>query len=443
MLTNHYQPGKKRKLTPTQLKLRWLVTLSTLPLLSVITAFGLVSQGNLELSSLKQVIEAVTLPTTSASLDINDHYWRSDRVQRGDTVDGILARLNVDDVEASEYLRKSVEGSSFRKLPVGAEIQTETTASGNLLSLRYYGKVINAETREQILIEKQKGVFTSKIHAVQLEKRILVRSAEIKTSLYEAIDGTDLPDVTANQLNDIFSGDIDFHHDLRKGDKFTVVYEMSYNNGIIARSGRIKAAEFINQGRTYRAVYFLKDGLQGNYYTPEGKSVQKAFLRSPIEFSRVSSGFSNSRFHPILHKWGAHRGVDFAAPTGTNVRATSDGVVTLAGKQNGYGNVVMLRHQGQYSTVYGHLSGFAKGLRNGQRVTQGEVIGYVGMSGLATGPHLHYEFKVSGVQRDPLRIALPDARPLDSGYREAFKQASEELIKSLNLMRNSTVAIAE
>jgi murein DD-endopeptidase MepM/ murein hydrolase activator NlpD len=336
-----------------------------------------------------------------------------------------------------------VESSAFRKLPVGAEVQTETTASGSLLSLRYYGKVIGAETREQILVEKQNGVFKSKSLPVQLEKRILVRSGEIKTSLYEAIDGTDLPDITANQLNEIFSGEIDFHHDLRKGDKFTVVYEMTYNNGIMVRSGRIKAAEFINQGRTYRAVYFLKDEQHGDYFTPEGKSVHKAFLRSPIEFTRVSSGFTNSRFHPILHKWGAHRGVDFAAPTGTSVRATSDGVVTLAGKQNGYGNVVMMRHQGKYSTVYGHLSGFAKGLRNGQHVSQGEVIGYVGMTGLATGPHLHYEFRVGGEQRDPLRIALPDARPLDSSYREAFKQASTDLIASLNLMRNSNVASAE
>jgi len=227
---------------------------------------------------------------------------------------------------------------------------------------------------------------------------------------------------------------------LRKGDKFTVVYEMTYSNGALVQAGRIQAAEFINQGQSYRAVYFQGDGQNGNYYTPEGKSMRKAFLRSPIEFSRVSSGFTNARFHPVLNKWRAHRGVDFAAPTGTKVRVTSDGVVSSIGKQNGYGNVIKIKHQGQFSTVYGHLSRFAQGLHRGQRVTQGDVIGYVGMTGLATGPHLHYEFKIDGQQRDPMRVVLPDAKPITVANKAAFHAVADNLVARLSLLRDTSFA---
>ena len=267
-----------------------------------------------------------------------------------------------------------------------------------------------------------------------------MRTGEIKTNLYAATDEADMPEAAANQLNELFSGDIDFHHDLRKGDKFTVVYEMTYSNGALLHTGRIQAAEFINQGRAYRAVYFQKDAQRGDYYTPEGKSVQKAFLRSPIAFSRISSGFTTSRFHPVLNKWRSHKGVDFAAPIGTKVKATADGVVTLVDRQNSYGNVVMINHQGRYTTVYGHLSNFAKGLRRGQRVAQGQVIGYVGKTGLATGPHLHYEFKVNGQQKNPMRVALPDAKPIDSAYRAEFQTVADDFVTRLNLLRNTNLA---
>jgi len=206
------------------------------------------------------------------------------------------------------------------------------------------------------------------------------------------------------------------------------------------RAGRILAAEFINHGTPYRAVYFQKSNFGGDYYTPDGKSMRKAFLRSPIEFSRVSSGFTNSRFHPILNKWRAHKGVDYAAPTGTRVRVTADGIVSFVGKQGGYGNVVMVSHQGVYSTVYGHLSRFANDIHRGQRVTQGEVIGNVGMTGLATGPHLHYEFKVNGVHRDPLHVALPDAAPISPVQQAAFRDSTRSLNERLSMLRNARLA---
>jgi murein DD-endopeptidase MepM/ murein hydrolase activator NlpD len=439
MLTQNL-PSLKSKITANQKKLRWFVALSTLPLLGVVTAFGLVSQSDLGLAPNRAVIEEIALPEAAVPETSAVSYWRNERVQRGDTVDALLVRLNIDDADASLYLRKSPDAASFRKLLAGTEVQAETTSTGALIALRFLGEHSGNDSAAQIQIEKHDGAFKTVTLPAQLEKRLFVRTGEIKTSLYDAIDEADMPDAAANQLNELFSGDIDFHHDLRKGDKFTVVYEMTYNNGALLRTGRIQAAEFINQGHAYRAVYFQKDEQHGDYYTPEGKSVHKAFLRSPIEYSRISSGFTNSRFHPILHKWGAHRGVDFAAPMGTKVRVTSDGVISVSGKQNGYGNVVIVRHQGKYSTVYGHLSRFAKGLHNGQRVSQGEVIGYVGMTGLATGPHLHYEFRVNGVQRDPLRIALPDATPLDSSYRSTFAPVASGFVARLNLLRNTNLA---
>ena len=418
-----------------KIKLRWFVALSTLPLLGVVTAFGLAPQSDLGSTEIKVAIEEIALPKITPVPSAITSFWRNERVQRGDTVVELLRRLNVEDAAASDYLRASGEAESFRKLSIGKEIQAETNSSGGLIALRYPGN-----NGTQIMIEKQDSGFTAKILPALLEKRLLARTGEIKTSLYAATDAVDIPDAIADQLAELFSGDIDFHHDLRKGDKFTVMYEMIYSNGALMNTGRIQAAEFTNQNHVYRAVYFQNDDGHGNYYTPDGKSVRKAFLRSPIEFSRVSSGFTLSRFHPVLKTWRAHRGTDFAAPTGTKVRATSDGVVSLVGKQSGYGNVIMLNHQGNFSTVYGHLSRFAKGLRRGQRVAQGDVIGYVGMTGLANGPHLHYEFKINGQQRDPLRVALPNATPVDATDKAAFQSATGELIARLALLRNTNLA---
>lgn len=413
-----------------KMKLRWFVTLSTMPLLGVVTAFGLVPQSDLGLNSAKIAVEQIALPKIAPSVGAITSFWRNERVQSGDTIVELLRRLNIEDAAASAYLRTAPEAESFRKLSVGREVQAETNADGGLVALRYLG-----DNGAQVVIEKQGDSYATRILPAQLEKRLFVRTGEIKGSLYAATDAAGMPEAAANQLTEIFSGDIDFHHDLRKGDKFTAVYEMTYSNGALVNTGRIQAAEFINQGQTYRAVYF-----QGDYYTPEGKSVRKAFLRSPIEFSRISSGFTNSRFHPVLNQWRAHKGVDFAAPIGTKVKATSDGVVTSFGKQGGYGNFIAVSHQGRFTTVYGHLSRFAKGLHRGQRVAQGDVIGYVGMTGLTSGPHLHYEFKIDGQQRDPLRVALPDAKPVSHENMVTFKVAADNFVARLNLLRNTNLA---
>jgi murein DD-endopeptidase MepM/ murein hydrolase activator NlpD len=240
-------------------------------------------------------------------------------------------------------------------------------------------------------------------------------------------------------MADIFGGDIDFHRNLRRGDRFSVVYEMAFVNGRPVRAGKILAAEFINEGIAHRAVFFNDGSADGGYFKPDGRSLKTAFLRSPIEFSRISSGFS-MRMHPILQTWRAHRGVDYAAPTGTPVRATADGQVEEINRQGGYGNVVVLRHGAQYSTLYAHLDGFAHGMKRGMTVRQGQIIGYVGRTGWATGPHLHYEFRINDVQQDPLKVAMPMGHSLSPSQIATFRQLAAPHMTALDRLRAVNVA---
>lgn len=418
-----------------KLKLRWFVTLSTLPLLAVVSAFGIIPQSEIGFTFNKKVIEEITLPETGNNTDYTGKFWRTERVQRGDTVAELLRRLNVDDPAASLYLRKDKAAEALQHLNTGKNVQAETLADGSLISLRFINN-----TGSQVIIEKQNDRFITRVSAAPSERRLYMKTGEISSTLFAATDLAGISDGVAVQLADIFSGDIDFHRDLRKGDKFAVIYEMNFINGEPAGTGNILAAEFINQSRQYRALRYEISPSHGSYFSPDGKSMRKAFLRSPLEFSRVSSGFQLSRFHPILKKWGAHKGVDYAASTGTKVKATADGVVDFAGQQGGYGNVVILQHQGRYTTIYGHLSRFAAGLRRGQRVTQGDIIGYVGQTGLATGPHLHYEFKINGQHHNPLSVPLPDAKPITAAQKASFLNATAAINERLNQLSSSQLA---
>jgi murein DD-endopeptidase MepM/ murein hydrolase activator NlpD len=412
-----------------KLKLRWFVTLSTLPLLAVVSAFGIIPQSEISFTFNQNTVAEISLPADTQDPVSPDVYWHSERMQHGDTIAELLRRLQIDDEPASIYLRQDKAAESLRHLSSGKEVQAVTREDGSLMSLRF----INSDGN-QVVIERKGDSFSTRTLDAQIEKRVFMRMGEISSTLFAATDAAGIPDITANQLADIFSGDIDFHRDLRKGDVFSVIYEMNYSNGLPMSAGNILAADFNNQGRQYRALYFEIGKNRGSYFSPDGRSMRKAFLRSPIEFSRVSSGFKISRFHPILNKWGAHKGVDYAAAIGTKVKVTADGVITFAGSQSGYGNVVMVDHQGRYSTVYGHLSRFASGLRRGQRVSQGDIIAYVGKTGLATGPHLHYEFKIKGQHYDPLRVALPDAKPINPVQKVQFQAATASMNERLNML---------
>lgn len=415
-------------------RLTRLFVVAVLPFVGVVAAFGIAPHTIIDQPAVSKVIEEVALPGLVATADTDEAFWREERIQRGDTVAALLSRLQVNDPEAEVILRNTRETKMFRQLVPGRAIRAKTTADGKLHALRYLNN------NSVFSAERGPNGITILEQPAELEQRTQMQSGVIRSSLFAATDAVNLSDAVAIQIADIFSTDIDFHRDLRKGDRFTVVYETSYHLGDAVRTGRVLAAEFINQGKTYQAVYFQNAEGQGGYYTIDGKNIRKAFLRSPIEFSRISSGFSNARFHPVLQQWRAHKGIDYAAATGTRIKATADGVVEIAGRQGAYGNLVVLRHQSKYTTWYGHLSGFANGMRKGVRVTQGDVIGYVGATGLATGPHLHYEFRISDVQQNPLQVVMPSAPPITADQKPVFEAATQPMAQRLALLRGINTA---
>lgn len=409
------------------------VLAAILPFVGVVAAFGIAPDTVTEKVVVAPVVETVRLAPIAGSTG-DETYWREERIQRSDTFANLLARLRVEDADAVRFLRASNEARGFRQLVPGRIVRAHTSDDGRLLELRY-------STGVMVLTAKPHGDgFRIAEEVAPLERRVMMRSAEIKSSLFAATDAARLSDTVASQIADIFSTDIDFHRDLRRGDRFTVVYEMFFEAGEPVRSGRVLAAEFVNQGKPFQAIWYQHPDGQGDYYTPEGKSIRKAFLRSPLEFSRISSGFTEARFHPILQRWRAHRGIDYAAPTGTGVRATADGTIEQASYDRGYGNVVVIRHQQKYTTLYGHLSGFARGISRGSRVSQGQVIGYVGSTGLATGPHLHYEFRISDIHQDPLRVVMPEAPPITAEKRFAFDAVARPMAQRLGLLRQTNLA---
>jgi len=414
---------------------RLLLAVSSLPLLGVVAAFGIApgtSTDDVERQEVVQPLQVV-LPTAETAPE-QDRYWREERIQRGDTIGSLMARLDIEDSEARNFLLGTSASRSMQRLLPGRSVRAVTTGDGKLVSLRF----TNADGSEFLLRRDTVG-FVVQQDEQETTTQLAMASGEVETSLFAATDAAGLSDTVALQLADIFSSDVDFHRDLHPGDRFSVVYEAIYREGEFVRSGKILAAQFVNRGLPYRAVYFEDESGRGSYYTPEGKNIRRAFLRSPLEFSRITSGFTTARLHPVLNVLRAHRGVDYAAPVGTRVRATADGTVQFVGTKGGYGKVVVLEHKSGYSTLYAHLSGFADRLRPGQRVEQGDSIGFVGMTGLASGPHLHYEFLVNGVHKDPLSEAIPAAMPIGRDFRQAFQDQTTTLLQRLELIRDTNL----
>jgi murein DD-endopeptidase MepM/ murein hydrolase activator NlpD len=407
----------------------------------MVAAFG-TAPGTNELQVTQQtIVEQLTAPQ-AALLPVEasgQPFVREERILRGDTVTALLNRVGVDDPAALTFLLTHDTARAIaRQLSPGKTITAQVGDKGELLSLVF---PLNGGKDQALFVERQNdGSFNATERNVPLETQIQIKSAEIRYSLFGATDAAGIPDSIATQLADIFGGDIDFHTDLRKGDRFSVIFETLTHQGKPVRTGRILAAEFTNDGTTFRAFWFGQ-GDSGGYYTAEGKNIRKAFLRSPLEFSRITSGFTTARFHPVLQTWRAHKGIDFGAPTGTKIKATADGVVEFVGRQNGYGNVVILRHQNTYTTLYGHMSAFASGLRQGMRISQSDVIGYVGATGLASGPHLHYEFRINGVHQNPLTIAMPSAPPLTTAQLPDFKSKTQAYLSQIEMTRGGNLAL--
>ena len=376
------------------------------------------------------VVEELALPdlaTQIESLSPAQQFVSEERIRPGDSLASLLDRLGVDDAPAAAFIKSDPAARALLNLRPGRRVQATITPDGKLLSASTL-LVDGYDNPKKILISRFGKTFATLQSDVVLERHTEMRSGEIRSSLFAATDAAQIPDAVAMQLVEMFSTDIDFASDLRRGDRFNVVYETIWQGGEYVRSGRVLAAEFRNGGKTWQAVWFNQPGSrdEGSYYDLNGKSLKKAFLKSPLQFSRVTSGFS-MRLHPISGMWKQHKGIDFAAPAGTPIRAAGDGVIDFAGTQGGYGNVIVVQHGSVYSTAYAHMSRMAPGMRRGSHVSQGEVIGYVGTSGWSTGPHLHYEFRVNNDARDPNSIVTPQVQALAGPELQRFHAVAGDM----------------
>lgn len=427
--------GSKRFLAKQN---RWtVVTAGSIGLVGTVAAFALAPSEPQPPVEIDTVLEQLSTPIAILDTPENTVFLREERVERSDTLSSLMNRLGIEDPEADEFIRKTPSTQAIsRQLSPGKAVTAKTNARGKLHSLYF---PLNGK-EATLVVERDGEGFKASEEVLHLDTRTVVKSGQIESSLFAATDAADIPDAIASQLAEVFGGDIDFYRDLRKGDRFSLVYQTFYNRGQVVRTGRILSAEFVNDRKVYSAFWYQSTDGKAGYFTGDGKNLRKAFLRSPLEFSRVTSGFSKARLHPVLQVSRAHKGIDYGAPTGTRVRAVADAVVEFAGRQGGYGNFIVLKHQGTYSTAYGHLNGFAPGIRKGARVGQGDTIGYVGSTGLATGPHLHYEFRVNVQQVNPTTIALPTSFPLDASQLARFKATTSSLRALLDLAKQTQMA---
>lgn len=423
-------------------RLPWFATGLGLPLLSV----GLLLPEPHEGLRLDQTLAAVqpifTLPLLQnpadapltsafrALLEDGDDQPLALHIRRGDTLEELFRQQDLSLTDLAEIMQLAPAKKHLRLLQPGDEVHVWHDADA---VLRISRQIDLFNTLE---IGRYNGHFQARLVAVDHETRAAEASGVIVSSLFEAGAAAGISDATILKLASIFASDIDFVLDLRDGDAFTILYEEHWRDGVRLAEGEILAAEFINQGTRYRAIRFESPDGRVNYYTPEGKSLRKAFVRAPLSFSRVSSEFNPRRRHPILNTIRAHRGVDYAAPAGTPVRAPADGKVIFRGRKGGYGNTLILQHPGGVTTLYGHLSRFARTAPVGQRVSQGQVIAYVGSTGLATAPHLHYEYRINGVHMNPRTVKLPDATPVEPSQRAEFQRVAAPLLQRLDARRN-------
>lgn len=378
----------------------------------------------------------IPLPSGNATSVIPSLTWQSMKVRSGETLATIFRREQLELSEMHQMLRIDLVNDAIKKLRPGQLLQVARDSQGRLQGLRYEEDAINSL---QVLRS------ATGFDAQRLQKPVSTRTqfalGTITSSLFAAAESAGISDALVMELANVFGYDIDFALDLRVGDQFALVYEEKLVDGVPIASGTILAAEFVNDGHAFKAVRYVDHQGYANYYAPDGKAMRKAFLRAPLQFSRISSNFSLSRKHPILNRIRAHKGVDYAAPAGTPVFAAGDGRVSFAGTRGGYGRLVAIQHGNQYVTHYAHLSRYASGVSTGTRVRQGQTIGYVGSSGLATAPHLHYEFLMNGVHRNPRTIALPTAEPVKPSETPRFLAATEAALLQLENQAGRLMAV--
>ncbi|NJS36852.1 MAG: M23 family metallopeptidase [Brachymonas sp.] len=368
--------------------------------------------------------------------------YRSDTTRSNDSADSLLRRLGVIDAAAVQFIKSDTSARSALLSRAGRAVTVEVNATQALVKLTARWTPDDSNNFQRLVIERQGNALFSRIETAPLAASTRLASAVIKSSLFASTDEARIPDAVAVQLAEIFSGDIDFIRALRKGDRFSVVYESLEADGEPMRAGRVLSADFVNNGKMFSAVWFQeKSAAKGQYYTLDGNSLRKAFLASPLEFSRMTSGFGG-RMHPIAKQFRMHTGVDYAAPTGTPIRSVGDGVVDFAGVQRGYGNVVEVKHRDGKSTLYAHMHTIA--VRKGQSISQGQNIGTVGSTGWSTGPHLHFEFRVNGVHHDPMTLAKQsESVPLSAAARPEFDRMVGDVRRKLAAAATVNLASAQ
>jgi len=378
--------------------------------------------------------KAGTIPgsdsTPPAAVNIDDPYtsqWREITVKRGDNFQYLLRRHRLDHDQRLAALLDHPLARPLYQLKPGQIIRVRLDETGRPLELSF-----RPDLQEELRITRTTDGYDIRKLTRHFETRIAYVTGTIETTLFEDGQDAGLSDALILKLVEIFGWDIDFALDLRRNDRFSVIHEEKYWRGQKVGDGVILAAEFVNQGKVYRAIAHRNGRGITEYFTPDGRSVKREYLRTPVEFSRISSGYTLRRYHPILKRWGSHRGVDYAAPTGTPVRATANGRVLAIGRDGGYGNRVILKHPGAHSTLYAHMSRFARKLRVGSYVEQGQIVGYVGSTGLSTGPHLHYEFRVDGHHINPLRFRPPPSPLIAAADRDVFRNHAAALAARLD-----------
>jgi murein DD-endopeptidase MepM/ murein hydrolase activator NlpD len=393
-------------------------------------AFAVASLGpdaaNLPVRTLVETLETPNLEAQVAALEQKTlRLYRNDITRGTDTPESLLRRLGLVDSAAAAFIRKNPEARQALLNRSGRNVSVEANEQQQLLTLttRWLKSDNDSQFQRMVITRSNQNTFSVRTDTAPLTASVRMAGGTVASSLYAASDEARLPDTVTRQLADVFSGQIDFHRALRKGAVFSVVYETLEAEGEPLRTGRLLSAEITNDKKTYDAIWFQEPGQKGAYYTMKGDSLRRAFLASPVPYSRLTSGFG-TRFHPILQTQRAHTGVDYAAPTGTSVISVADGVVTDSSYQGAYGNMVVVQHNARQSTVYAHLS--RMNVKRGQAIKQGDVIGAVGTTGLSTGPHLHFEFRIGGRHVDPLTLAQQgSAEPISAAVRPQFNQRAQ------------------
>jgi len=399
------------------------------------------SKTNLILLALSPRLNEQTQDNTvkpNSRINTPKHTLRTVTVKKGDSLSVIFGRLKLPLSQLYTILDAGDETKQFKHLRPGQTLDFEIGANQVVKKIVYQFDNVN---ELEITLKEDENGYVAKTISADLERRIVFATGAINQSLFLSGQRAGLSDKVIMQLVGIFAWDVDFALDVRTGDHFSLIYEQFYKKGEKIRDGNILATEFINQKRVFRAVQYENDKGEMGHYTPDGHNMRKMFLRMPVEFSRISSRFQLRRWHPILHKFRSHRGVDYAAPRGTPVKATGKGKITFVGRKGGLGKAILIKHAGKYTTVYGHLNKYAKGMKRGRNVRQGQIIGYVGSTGLATGPHLHYEFRVNGVHKNPLTVKLPKAEPIHSRYRIDFRRKTRKLISQIDVLSRTRLAL--